>query len=248
MAISQDLIDRLQAAKSVVVLTGAGVSAESGVPTFRQAQTGLWAKYRPEELATPGAFSRNPRLVWEWYEWRRKLVSAAQPNAGHYALAELEAIYPDFVLVTQNVDGLHRRAGSRNMLELHGNLTRTKCSKEGEVIESWDNTENVPPPCPRCGAPLRPDVVWFEEPLPAREMQLAREASARCDVFLAIGTSGVVYPAAWLPLEALDNQAILVEINPEPTPLTPKAHYALAGPSGGVLPEIVKRLTGVRAS
>ena len=166
MTIPAELLQRLAAAKSVTVLTGAGVSAESGVPTFRDAQTGLWAKFSPEELATPRAFRRNPRLVWEWYEWRRKLVAGAKPNPAHLALAEMENLFLRFHLITQNVDGLHQRAGSRNVIELHGNITRTKCSEEGTIVSSWKDTGDVPPKCPACGGLLRPDVVWFEEPMP----------------------------------------------------------------------------------
>jgi NAD-dependent deacetylase len=242
MTIPADLIQKLVKAKRVTVLTGAGVSAESGVPTFRDAQTGLWAQYRPEDLATPRAFRRNPRLVWEWYEWRRKLVADAKPNPAHLALVELEQLFPLFHLITQNVDGLHQRAGSRCVVELHGNLTRTKCFEEGTIIPSWNETGEVPPKCPNCGGLLRPDVVWFEEPMPEAEMQLATTASTTCDVFFSIGTSTVVYPAAALPSEALGSGATVVEINPQPTPLTAQAHFALAGAAGVVLPELVKAL------
>ena len=216
MTIPAELLQRLAAAKSVTVLTGAGVSAESGVPTFRDAQTGLWAKFSPEELATPRAFRRNPRLVWEWYEWRRKLVAGAKPNPAHLALAEMEKLFLRFHLITQNVDGLHQRAGSRNVIELHGNITRTKCSEEGTIVSSWKDTGDVPPKCPACGGLLRPDVVWFEEPMPEAEMRQAMTASTHCDVFFSIGTSTVVYPAAALPSEALRSGATVVEINPQP--------------------------------
>ncbi len=239
--IPTELLQRLAAAKSVTVLTGAGVSAESGVPTFRDAQTGLWAKYKPEELATPRAYQRHPRLVWEWYEWRRKLVAGANPNPAHLALVEMENLFLRFHLITQNVDGLHQRAGSRNVIELHGNITRTKCSEEGTILSSWKDTGDVPPKCPDCGAMLRPDVVWLEEPMPEEEMLEATTATD-CDVFFSIGTSTVVYPAAALPTEALRNGATVVEINPQPTPFTPQAHFALAGAAGVVLPELVKAL------
>jgi NAD-dependent protein deacetylase/lipoamidase len=238
MSIPLELIGRLAKAKSVTVLTGAGVSAESGVPTFRGAQIGLWAKYNPEDLATPRAFCRNPRLVWEWYEWRRKLVTDAKPNPAHLALAEMGKLFPQFHLITQNVDGLHQRAGSRNVIELHGNITRTKCFDEGTVISSWNETGDVPPKCPKCGGLLRPDVIWFEESLPEVELQLAVKASVTCDVFISVGTSGVVYPAAALPFEALSHGAALVEINPERTQFSAQAHYALAGAAGNVLPEL----------
>src|SRR5688572_13562423 len=195
MTFPSELLQRLSAAQRVTVLTGAGVSAESGVPTFRDALTGLWAKFKPEELATPTAFRRNPRLVWEWYAWRRKLVAEAKPNAAHVALVEMEKRIPSFTVITQNVDDLHRRAGSLNVIELHGNITRTKCFDEDVVVASWPDTGDVPPRCPRCGGLLRPDVVWFEEAMPESETARAFACSANCDVFLSIGTSSVVYPA-----------------------------------------------------
>lgn len=246
MTIPVELLQRLAGAKSVTVLTGAGVSAESGVPTFRDALTGLWAKFSPEELATPDAFRRNPRLVWEWYQWRRKLVAGAEPNPAHLALAELATLFPRFHLITQNVDGLHQRAGSWNVIELHGNITRTKCSDEGTIVSAWKDTGNVPPKCPACGALLRPDVVWFGEPMPAPEMRQAMTASTHCDFFFSIGTSTVVYPAAALPSEALRSGATVVEINPQPTPFTPQAHFALAGAAGVVLPELVRAISASR--
>jgi len=246
MTIPAGLIQKLVTAKSVTVLTGAGVSAESGVPTFRDAQTGLWAKYRPEELATPRAFRRNPRLVWEWYKWRRKLVADAKPNPAHLALVEMESFFPQFHLITQNVDGLHQRAGSRRVIELHGNITRTKCFEEGTIVSRWNETGDVPPKCPNCGGLLRPDVVWFEEAMPVTEMELAARASTTCDIFLSIGTSTVVYPAAALPSQALRSGATVVEINPQPTPFTAQAHFALAGAAGVVLPELVKALNAAR--
>jgi NAD-dependent deacetylase len=244
--IPDELLQRFAAARSVTVLTGAGVSAESGVPTFRDAQTGLWAKYSPEELATPRAFRRNPRLVWEWYAWRRKLVAGAKPNPAHLALAEMEKFFPQFHLITQNVDGLHQRAQSRNVLELHGNIGRTKCFDEGTIVSSWEDTGDVPPKCPRCGGLLRPDVVWFEEPMPEKETTLAFQFSTSCDVLLSIGTSALVYPAAALPFKALESGATVVEINPQPTPLTTQAHFALVGAAGVVLPEMMKILNASR--
>jgi NAD-dependent deacetylase len=238
------LIELLRAAERVTVLTGAGVSAESGVPTFRDAQTGLWSKFKPEELATPRAFRRNPRLVWEWYAWRRQLVTDAKPNPAHVALVEMEKRIPTFTLITQNVDGLHQRAGSRNVIELHGNITRTKCFDENEVVTSWAETGDVPPLCPRCGGLLRPDVVWFEEPMPEKETARAFACSAHCDVFLCVGTSSVVYPAAELPVRAMDSGAIVVEINRDVTPLTGRADYVLSDAAGVVLPKLVDLLWG----
>ena len=234
------LIESLRTAQHVAVLTGAGVSAESGVPTFRDAQTGLWAKYRPEDLATPEAFQRNPRRVWEWYAWRREIVSSVRPNPGHYALAEMEQHVPRLTLITQNIDELHQQAGSTAVIELHGSLHRTKCSREKIVIDDWVDTGEAPPRCPRCDGLLRPDVVWFGEPLPHAALQSAAEASYLCDVFFSIGTSGLVEPAASLALEALRHGAVVVEVNPQATPLTSLATYALQGPSGQVLPELVR--------
>jgi NAD-dependent deacetylase len=248
VTIPPELIQKLVAAKSVTVLTGAGVSAESGVPTFRDAQTGLWAKFSPEELATPRAFRRNPRLVWEWYAWRRKLVADAKPNPAHLALAEMEKLFPRFHLITQNVDGLYQRGGSRRVIELHGNIMRTKCFDEGTIVSSWKDTGDVPPKCPACGGLLRPDVVWFEEAMPEAEMEQATTASTSCEVFFSIGTSTVVYPAAALPSEALRSGATVVEINPQPTPFTEQAHFALAGAAGVVLPELLKALKALRGS
>jgi NAD-dependent deacetylase len=233
------LISALRDAGRVVALTGSGISAESGVPTFREAQTGLWERYDPQELATPEAFERDPGLVWEWYEWRRRLVTEAEPNPGHLALAELERRVPGFTLVTQNVDGLHGRAGSRKAIELHGNILRTRCSVEGVTLEP-DEARVVPPVCPNCGAPLRPDVVWFGETLPAAAFEAASEAAGGCDLFLSIGTSSLVYPAAALPHEALENGATLVEINAGETPLTGRADHVLRGRAGEILPELVR--------
>jgi NAD-dependent deacetylase len=240
--IAPALLDALRTAKSVTVLTGAGISAESGVPTFRDALTGLWSKYEPEQLATPAAFRANPKLVWDWYAWRRQQVNSVQPNRGHYALAELERRIRTFTLVTQNVDGLHRRAGSHKVLELHGNIQRVKCLDEGTVVDSWEEREDGPPRCPRCGGLLRPDVVWFGEALPEEIFAEAEKDSQNCDLFLSIGTSSLVYPAAGLPLTAISSGAVVVEINPNATSLTSKAAYAFRAPAGEFLPELVSLL------
>jgi NAD-dependent deacetylase len=233
------LVQRLRHARRVVALTGAGISAASGIPTFRDAQTGLWARFRPEELATPDAFRRDPQLVWDWYEWRRGLVAGAAPNAGHRALARLEGLVPDFLLVTQNVDGLHQRVGSRTVVELHGNLYREKCSAEGVVVAGRQATEERPPRCPRCGAHLRPDVVWFGETLPAQALAAADAAARGCDVLLSIGTSAAVFPAAQLPVTALESGAMVVELNTAPTPLSAVATFSLLGPAGELLPRLL---------
>lgn len=233
----------LRGARHVAVMTGAGISAESGVPTFRDAQTGLWERYEPQELATPEAFARDPRLVWEWYEWRRELVGRAEPNRGHEALVEIERQASRFTLATQNVDGLHRRAGSREVSELHGNLARTVCSEERTAVDP-EGLDGQPPRCPGCGALLRPDVVWFGESLPAGEIERAFSAARECDLFLSVGTSSLVQPAASVPYEALHSGTPVVEVNPEETPLTPHASHALQGPAGEMLPRLVDAAYG----
>lgn len=242
MEIPEELVRMLGTAERVAVLTGAGISAESGIPTFREAQTGLWAKYDPQELATPQAFQRNPRLVWEWYAWRRELVGGAEPNKGHIALAEMERKILQFTLITQNVDGLHQIAGSQNVLELHGNIRRTKCSREGVAVETWEESGEAPPRCPDCGSYLRPDVVWFGEGLPEEILLQANQVAQASHVFFSIGTSAVVYPAAALPMQARRNGAVIVEVNPVETPLTPDADFVLRAAAGEALPALVKRM------
>ena len=237
--IPSHLIDKLRQARKIVVLTGAGISAESGIPTFREAQTGLWAQYEPMELATPEAFRRQPQLVWEWYTWRRDLVSQARPNPGHYALVALARYVPHFTLVTQNIDNLHQQAGSQGVLELHGNIRRTKCSRENVVVTQWPDTTHVPPLCPHCGALLRPDVVWFGENLPGAILDGAIAAATECDLLFTVGTSGLVQPAASIPLMARQIGATTVEINPQHTPLTPQMDYHLSGPAGEILPALI---------
>lgn len=241
-AFDGDLIAALRSARVIAALTGAGISAESGLATFRDAQTGLWARFDPRELATPSAFARNPKLVWDWYAWRREHVAEARPNAGHLALAELERRVPEFALITQNVDGLHQRAGSRSPIELHGNITRVKCSREGTVVERWNAPPDAVPRCANCGALLRPDVVWFEEMLPEQPLAAADDAARRCNVLLVVGTSAEVYPAAALPALARRFGAIIVEINPNATPLSAAADYVLRGAAGVVLPALVAAL------
>jgi len=239
--IPDDLIAAVANAERIVALTGAGISAESGVPTFREAQTGLWTQYDPRELATPQAFARNPRLVWEWYEWRRSLIQKAQPNLAHYALVDLEQALPTFLLVTQNIDGFHWLAGSRDMIELHGNIARTKCFDEGHVVGWWPESDDLPPVCPHCGGWLRPDVVWFGEGIPEHALRAAFDAAAGCDVFLCIGTSAVVQPAARLPLIAKRMGARIVEINPVQTALSVVADWSLNDKASAVLPELVRQ-------
>ncbi|MEW6405727.1 MAG: NAD-dependent deacylase [Chloroflexota bacterium] len=240
MDVSADIIRFLRKASRVAVLTGAGVSQESGLRTFRDAQTGLWAQYKPTDLASPEAFARDPKLVWDWYAWRREAIKGVRPNPGHYALVEMESRIPEFTLITQNVDGLHRFAGSKNILELHGNIQRVRCSECRTFTETWgDDSESVPH-CQVCDGLLRPDVVWFGENLPRAELEAAVAAARTCDVFFSIGTSGVVQPAASLAFAAHNRGAVVVEINAEPTPLTPKTDFAFHGKSGEILPELVK--------
>jgi NAD-dependent deacetylase len=234
-----ELAEVLRSAGRVTVMTGAGISAESGVPTFRDAQRGLWARYDPQELATPQAFRRDPRLVWEWYQWRRELIAATRPNRGHEALVKLEKHLPTFTLITQNIDGLHQVAGSTNVIELHGNIARTKCFDEDRLVESWPETEECPPHCPNCGGFLRPDVVWFNESLPQQALAQALQAAQSCDLFFSIGTSALVQPAASLAHKARQSGAVLVEINLEPTPLTRYTNYAVHGPAGQILPALI---------
>ncbi len=239
MEIPSDLIRFLRKANRVAVLTGAGVSQESGLRTFRDPQTGLWAQYKPTDLASPEAFARDPKLVWDWYAWRREALKGVRPNAGHYALVEMEKRVPEFTLITQNVDNLHRFAGSRNVLELHGNIQRVRCSECRTFTEDWgDDTEAVPH-CNVCGGLLRPDVVWSGENLPRLELEAAVQAARKCDVFFSVGTSGVVQPAASLAFAAHNKGAVVVEVNAESTPLTPKADFFLQGKSGELLPELV---------
>ncbi|KPL08225.1 hypothetical protein AMJ86_01465 [bacterium SM23_57] len=240
------IIEVLETARTIVVLTGAGISAESGIPTFRQAQTGLWAKYNPEELATPKAFRSNPKLVWQWYRWRRERITQSEPNPGHKALVKFERNLTrnarDFILITQNVDGLHQRSGSKNVIELHGNIMRTRCFdcnvENPDEISVFD--EDLPR-CKICDGLLRPDVVWFGESIPKEALEKAWKAANRCDVFLSIGTSGIVQPAASLPLVALKAEAAVIEVNPNPTPLTSLATFSIQGPAGMILPELITR-------
>jgi NAD-dependent deacetylase len=244
MDFPSDLIRFLKKAIRVTALTGAGVSQESGLRTFRDAQSGLWEQYRPEDLATPRAFARNPKLVWDWYAYRRETAKGAYPNPGHYALVEMEKHIPEFTLITQNVDGLHRAAGSQNILELHGNILNVRCSECGTFAEEWGEDLDVVPRCSKCNGYLRPDVVWFEESLPRRQLDAAVNAAHTCQVFFSIGTSGVVHPAAALAHAAKAEGALVVEVNAESTPLTTKADFALHGRSGELLPGLVKAVWG----
>lgn len=246
-AFSNRLVERLKTARRVVVLTGAGVSAESGVPTFRD-KDGLWDKFSPAELANFDAFMKNPELVWEWYHWRQTVIKDVRPNPGHVALAELEAWLTrkdhSFYLVTQNVDGLHRRAGSKCILELHGNILRNKCSVCNFKTDAIDlQLSEKLPTCPDCGKLLRPDVVWFGEMLPEFELGRAMEVASACDVCLSVGTSAVVYPAAFVPVNARNAGAYVAEINPEPSAISHTVDEVILGKSGEVLPHLVTAVT-----
>ncbi|MDH7515299.1 MAG: NAD-dependent deacylase [Bacteroidota bacterium] len=241
---SEALLSVSARASRVVVLTGAGVSAESGVPTFRDPD-GLWMKYRPQDLASFEAFMADPQRVWEWYQHRRSIIETVQPNPGHYALAEMERLFPDFILVTQNIDNLHRRAGSERVIELHGNIERNLCIACRKPWTGSDPASGEVPRC-ACGGLIRPDVVWFGEPLPEENLRAAWDASERCELFLSVGTSGEVYPAAHLPLVARQHGAYVVEINPRPSALARSMHERIAGPSGEILPALVLQIRRMR--
>jgi NAD-dependent deacetylase len=238
-AVLESLARVLRRVQRVVALTGAGISQESGIPTFR-GPGGLWRTFRPEELATPQAFARDPILVWEWYDWRRSLISQALPNPGHEALVALEEAVPDFTLITQNVDGLHALAGSKRVVEVHGSIWEVRCTSCGLVQEDRRVPLPIPPSCDTCGGLLRPGVVWFGESLDPKVLEAARQALQRAQVMLVAGTSAVVQPAASFALWARECGAKLTEINPDPTPLTPYCDFVLAGKSGEMLPLLVQ--------
>ncbi|MCF8031486.1 MAG: NAD-dependent deacylase [Desulfarculaceae bacterium] len=232
---------RLGQAKRVAVLTGAGISAESGVPTFR-GPGGLWENHRPEELATPQAFARDPELVWRWYHWRRGLIAQCRPNPAHEALVALERRGIDFTLITQNVDGLHRLAGSERLLEVHGNLWWVRCSSCGALYEDRASQGPEPPACQECGAMLRPHVVWFGESLDPDILESAWRAATGCEVMLVVGTSAVVQPAAGLASVAKQAGGFVIEINLEPTPNSNEVDVSLMGKAGEILPELMAQI------
>lgn len=241
MELPAGLVSALHSARKILVLTGAGMSAESGVPTFRDAQSGLWAKYRPEDLATPEAFARNPQTVWDWYDQRRQNIAGVRPHAGHFALVEIERYFESLRLVTQNVDGLHQQAGSSDVIELHGNIMRSVCSRTGIPIEDdWINSNPGRPPAsphhPRGLA--RPAVVWFGESLPEGAMELATAAVMDSDICFSIGTSTMVQPAASLPFIALNAGVTVIEINPVPTSLSSMASFSLQATAAEALTAI----------
>ena len=241
---SDNLLQTLIEARSIAVLTGAGISAESGVATFRD-PNGLWAKFRPEELASMDGFLKNPNRVWEWYEARRDVIDRVQPNAGHTALVQMqdwcEQQGKRFTLITQNVDRLHQQAGSRDVIELHGNIIEnycSRCTKPHEYRHSAETAVKEPPRCTYCGGMIRPAVVWFGEMLPPLALEAAQEAAQTCNVFFSIGTSAEVYPAAGLPIEAKRAGALFIEVNPNQTAITRFADVSISAPSGEALPAL----------
>ncbi len=237
MDFDKELIRKLKEANSVVFFTGAGISAESGISTFR-GKDGLWNKLKPEELANFDAFMRNPDMVWEWYQYRRNIISNTKPNAGHEAITKFEK-YFDVTVVTQNVDNLHGRAGSKSIYELHGNIERNFCIQCRTFYNknNFNSTQNVPK-CSSCGGMIRPDVVWFGENLPQDVFSKAEQKAKECDICFIVGTSAVVYPAAYIPITAKQNGAYLVEINIEPTEITTSVDCSITGKAGEVLPEL----------
>lgn len=247
MIFDSALLDALREARRVVVFTGAGVSAESGIPTFRDRLTGLWERFDAASLATAEAFRADPALVWGWYEWRRSVVRRAQPNPAHLAIAALASKVPRLTLVTQNVDDLHERAGSQDVTHLHGQLERPRCfhcQREPDAPlpvpdEPATGRRVQPPACAHCGGPLRPGVVWFGESLPMDALTHAFQAAEQCDLLISIGTSGVVYPAAEIPEIAWRLRSTVLHINPAPGPLHGERDFALASAAGIALPALL---------
>ena len=235
-------VELLDAARRVVVTTGAGMSKESGIPTFRDALTGLWERYSPEKLATRDGFRRDPALVWNWYAERRIAIEKTRPHDGHVALARLEPRFEWFQVLTQNIDGLHTAAGSTRVVELHGNIHRFKCFDADHPCDGMPPSSEIPPRC-HCGSLLRPDVVWFGEMLDRANIKRAYHAIARCDVMLVVGTSGLVHPAAGFPSDARQAGAIVIEVNPEPTPYTDIANVCVRAGARDALVEIERRLS-----
>ncbi|NJN81542.1 MAG: NAD-dependent deacylase [Caldilineaceae bacterium] len=247
MSVIDSAANIISGARHVVCLTGAGVSAESGIATFRDAQSGLWSRFDPEQLASQAGFAADPGLVWRWYMSRLTAVQGTAPNPGHVALAQLESRLKRFDLITQNVDDLHERAGSRTVFHLHGNLARFRCNRceaEHRLLEK-EQAATMPPDCLICGSAVRPDVVWFGEMLPSNVLRQVWRQAETCDVMLVVGTSGVVYPAAQLPLAARQGGAALIEVNIEPTLISEVAEYFLEGSSGEILPQLLARVEAV---
>ncbi len=242
MTLDNRLIGLLREVKSVVVVTGSGVSAESGIPTFR-GEDGLWRQYRAEELATAGAFLADPTLVWEWYDSRRELIAKAEPNPAHDVVARMEKHFPSFLLVTQNVDGLHRKAGNDKIVEIHGNIWRVRCMEEHKEFYLHEvPLKAIPPKCD-CGALLRPAVVWFGESLPVEGMNKALEYIKKCEALITVGTSGLVHPVASFPMLARSVGGTVIEINKDETPNTAISDFSIRGLAGEILPELWDAVT-----
>ncbi|UCH89839.1 MAG: NAD-dependent deacylase [Thermoplasmata archaeon] len=237
MEIPQEVLSVMKKAKKIAVLTGAGISAESGLITFR-GKDGIWEKFDPDEVATPGAWKKDPLKVWEFHEEFRKAIAEHEPNPAHFTLAEIEKSSDDFTLITQNIDQYHQDAGSKNVIELHGNVWRVKCLKEGTVSVNKDVPMKQLPPYCSCGSMLRPDVVWFNEPLPPAALENAFKATYECDLMIVVGTSIVIYPAAMLPSFAYEHGAKIIEFNLEPTPISHLAMFSFFGKAGETLPEV----------
>lgn len=240
---------KIKNAKRLVVLTGAGASKESGIPTFRDALTGLWANYNPEELATPEGFQRNPSLVWQWYDWRRRQLLDVHPNKGHFAIVELEGLVDHLVVITQNVDGLHQRAGSKDVVELHGSIERFSCFDQRHPMKDIEFGLAEPPLCAygNCRSKLRPDVIWFGEALPEEAISRGFVECEEADVILVVGTSGIVQPAASLPFAGKRRGAFLIEVNPEESALTDGCDLFLKGPGGEVLPALIEAIKNLES-
>lgn len=239
MEFRKDFLEKLKEANKLLFFTGAGISAESGVPTFR-GKEGLWKKFKPQELANFSAFMNNPDMVWEWYQYRRKIVESVEPNSGHKAIAQLEEYFKVDV-VTQNVDNLHKRAGSSNIEELHGSIVRNFCINCKTYYNDLNiESEKKVPKCEKCGGLIRPDVIWFGEDLRGEAYPNSEEKAKNCDICFVVGTSAIIYPAAYIPIIAKQFGAYVVEINIEPTELTSKVDYSIMGKSGVILPEVLK--------
>ncbi len=240
MKFEEEFLKQLEQSASVLFFTGAGISAESGISTFR-GKDGLWNKLKPEELANFNAFLKNPDRVWEWYQYRRKIIRNSRPNPAHKAIAEMEGYFEEVVVVTQNIDNLHRRAGSSEIYELHGNIERNYCIKCRKRYDSPNlGFDDKVPKCSECGGLIRPDVVWFGEMLPQDVFTSAENAAAKCDICFVVGTSAVVYPAAYIPVTAKNSGAYVVEINIEPTEISSSVNYSIMGKAGEILPQILK--------
>jgi len=235
------IVKRIRNAKRVSVLTGAGVSAESGVPTFRGAG-GIWGKYDYRKLATHDGFVEDPRLVWEWYQLRQVEIQKAAPNPAHRIISEMENHFPEFSVLTQNIDGMHKRAGNRKIVELHGNIWRMRCERDDLVVDLHSPVREIPPLC-QCGSVLRPDVVWFGEQLLTETVDVASKVARESEVMFVVGTSAIVYPAAALPILAKDSGGLVIEINIEDTDVTSYADLSLFGRAGDILPALWSRVT-----